>query len=111
MNHVGLGAKGNIIVSDDIEPGWAMMLEELQDHGVTEKMIKNESDFVDGFWAGVKAASPKDSKLGLELEIRTSSYTTSSSSHCPHYRSEPSPPPPPPKTRRVVKRKPVTQFA
>lgn len=102
VNHVGFGKKGNIIVSDDIEPGWTIMMEELQGYGVTKKMVRDDTDFVDGFMAGVRAASPKEVTLGLGLDTRTSSRTTPQSSvrSSPELGSK----------RKVVRRKPVTPF-
>ncbi|KAI0080407.1 hypothetical protein K474DRAFT_1589753 [Panus rudis PR-1116 ss-1] len=69
LSHVGFNEKGRIEVSDDsIEAGWTMMLEELQGHGVSEDIIEDDHDFVEGFWAGVKATSPKEAKLKLHPE-------------------------------------------
>ncbi|KAH9936712.1 hypothetical protein B0H21DRAFT_698985 [Amylocystis lapponica] len=55
VSHVGFNDQGHIELSDNVEPGWTMMLTELHGHGVTEKVVKNDIDFVEGFWAGVKA--------------------------------------------------------
>ncbi|THH31847.1 hypothetical protein EUX98_g2352 [Antrodiella citrinella] len=63
VGHVGVDQKGSIEVSEDLEPGWAMMLQELQGHGVPEVIVRKDRDFVDGFWAGVKATSPSEQKM------------------------------------------------
>ncbi|RDX42841.1 hypothetical protein OH76DRAFT_1257771 [Lentinus brumalis] len=54
--HVGLDAKGQIESTPNIEPGWTMIVEELQGYGVTEKMVDEDFDFVEGFLAGAKAS-------------------------------------------------------
>lgn len=60
--HVGLDAKGQIESSPNIEPGWTMILEELQGYGVTEKMVDEDFDFVEGFLAGAKASLVQELK-------------------------------------------------
>jgi len=55
VSHVGYDENGVIEMSDNIEPGWTMMLHELEGHGVPEQVVKNDAQFVDGFWAGVNA--------------------------------------------------------
>ncbi|EMD37063.1 hypothetical protein CERSUDRAFT_124041 [Gelatoporia subvermispora B] len=55
--HVGYDEKGHIEASDGVGPGWRIMLDELRGYGVSENMVEKERDFVDGFFAGAKAAS------------------------------------------------------
>ena len=54
--HVGLDAKGKVESTPNVEPGWTMILEELQGYGVTEKMVDKDFNFVEGFLAGAKAS-------------------------------------------------------
>ncbi|CAL1709675.1 unnamed protein product [Somion occarium] len=68
LAHVGFNEKGRIEVSNDLEAGWTMMLEELKGHGVDEEIIEDDRSFVEGFWAGVKATSPKEAKIKLDSE-------------------------------------------
>lgn len=65
---MGFNEKGRIEVSNDLEAGWTMMLEELKGHGVDEEIIEDDRSFVEGFWAGVKATSPKEAKIKLDSE-------------------------------------------
>ena len=62
VSHVGLDAKGQIESTPNIEPGWTMILEELQGYGVTEKMVDEDFDFVEGFLAGAKASLVQELK-------------------------------------------------
>jgi len=84
--HVGVDEKGDIEVSEDIEPGWTMMLQELRGYGVNEVVMRKERDFIDGFWSGVKATSPSEQKILSGTE----------------HRSE--------KGRKTVRRKPIINF-
>lgn len=57
LGHVGFNCKGEIEVSDDMEPGWTMMMEELQGYSVTKPLASGEMDIiVPGSLAGEKAA-------------------------------------------------------
>lgn len=59
LGHVGFNSRGQIETSDDVEPGWTMMLEELQGgYGVSKSksLGGSDRDFVQGFLAGTKAA-------------------------------------------------------
>ncbi|KAJ3001913.1 hypothetical protein NUW54_g6140 [Trametes sanguinea] len=60
--HIGIDGDGCIDASPNVEPGWTMILEELQGYGVSEKMVSQDLDFVEGFLAGAKA------KLVQELQ-------------------------------------------
>ncbi|OSD00482.1 hypothetical protein PYCCODRAFT_684034 [Trametes coccinea BRFM310] len=60
--HMGIDSDGCIDASPNVEPGWTMILEELQGYGVSEKMVSHDLDFVEGFLAGAKA------KLVQELQ-------------------------------------------
>ncbi|KAJ8489874.1 hypothetical protein ONZ51_g2669 [Trametes cubensis] len=53
--HIGVGDNGRIEATPNVEPGWTMVLEELQGYGVDEKMGAQDVDFVEGFLAGAKA--------------------------------------------------------
>lgn len=44
LGHVGFNYKGEIETSDDIEPGWTMMLAELQGYGVTSAVVGGDND-------------------------------------------------------------------
>ncbi|KAI0826141.1 hypothetical protein BC629DRAFT_1272116, partial [Irpex lacteus] len=58
LGHVGFNSRGQIETSDDVEPGWTMMLEELQGgYGVSKSksLGGSDRDFVQGFLAGTKA--------------------------------------------------------
>lgn len=54
--HVGLDAHGRVESTPNAEPGWTMLLQELQGFGVTEKMVAEDFDYVEGFLAGAKAS-------------------------------------------------------
>lgn len=54
--HVGLDAQGRVESSPGVDPGWTLLLEDLQGFGVTEKMVAKDFDFVEGFLAGAKAS-------------------------------------------------------
>ncbi|KAI0768185.1 hypothetical protein BD413DRAFT_614531 [Trametes elegans] len=60
--HVGVDDAGRLETSANIEPGWTMILEELQGYGVQggEKMAGHDLDFVEGFLAGAKASLVKE---------------------------------------------------
>jgi len=65
VSHVGYNDKGRVEASDNLEPGWTMILEEmqgvgialdkLQEHGVSPKMVAKNKDFVEGFLKGAEA--------------------------------------------------------
>jgi len=69
VGHVGFDRDGRIEVSDDIEPGWTMMLGELKGYGVSETVVNKDRDFVDGFLAGFKARVPKPTKVNLGVNF------------------------------------------
>ncbi|PSR71552.1 hypothetical protein PHLCEN_2v12561 [Hermanssonia centrifuga] len=56
--HVGFDAEGRVETSDDIDPGWTMMLEELRGYGINKSSIDGSRDFIEGFLAGAKASTP-----------------------------------------------------
>ncbi len=56
--HVGFDAEGRVETSDDIDPGWTMMLEELRVYGINKSSIDGSRDFIEGFLAGAKASTP-----------------------------------------------------
>ena len=59
LGHVGFNSRGQIETSDDVEPGWTMMLEELQGgYGVTKSKSfgGGDRDFMHSFLAGAKVA-------------------------------------------------------
>ncbi|KAI0795506.1 hypothetical protein C8Q75DRAFT_454004 [Abortiporus biennis] len=63
LAHVGFDRNGRIEVSDDIEPGWTMMLEELKGYGVNEATVPSDRDFSNSFLAGFKRRSSKSTKI------------------------------------------------
>ncbi|KAJ3477475.1 hypothetical protein NLI96_g10439 [Meripilus lineatus] len=85
INHAGFSEKGDIVVSDDIEPGWSMMLEELHGYGATNK-TKSDNGFMDGFLAGLQSISQKSTNAVVSSETY------------------------PDRKRKVVRRKPVVPF-
>jgi neural Wiskott-Aldrich syndrome protein len=69
--HVGVNHRGEIEASDGIEPGWTMMLEELQGYGVPKHIVEPKRDYVEGFVAGVKASKqnlPAATEVKLQSE-------------------------------------------
>ncbi|KAI0325733.1 hypothetical protein GY45DRAFT_1374535 [Cubamyces sp. BRFM 1775] len=58
--HIGVGDNGRIEATQNVEPGWTMILEELQGYGVNEKTVAQDMDFVEGFLAGAKAQLVQD---------------------------------------------------
>lgn len=68
---MGFDSEGRVEVSDDVDDGWTMMVEELKGHGVGDTMVEDDRSFVEGFWAGVKATSPKEAKIKLDKEKGT----------------------------------------
>ena len=85
--HVGLDGAGRIEASQNVEPGWTMILEELHGFGVPPEEIKmverrDSLDFVEGFLAGAKAS--------LVQELRkTSTAARSKRSHAGEFLSVP----------------------
>ena len=73
--HIGVGDNGRIEATPNVEPGWTMVLEELQGYGVDEKMGAQDVDFVEGFLAGAKAKA----KLGLVQGVDVAAKTKSTS--------------------------------
>lgn len=62
VSHVGLDAKGRFESTANIEPGWTMILDELEGYGVTGNMGEKDFDFVEGFLAGAKASLVQELK-------------------------------------------------
>lgn len=64
LAHIGFDENGKL-EAENIDEGWATMLEELkgrgidldelEDHGVDQRMLEKNQDFVQGFLAGSKA--------------------------------------------------------
>jgi len=52
--HVGVNANGIFEASKDLDASWKEMLTQLQGHGVSEAIVIQHHDFVDGFWKGVE---------------------------------------------------------
>ena len=61
-------------MSENIEQGWTIMVEELKGHRVDDSVIEDDHSFVEGFWAGVKATSPKEAKIKLDKEQGVNAY-------------------------------------
>ena len=64
--HVGVNERGEIETSDDIEPGWTMMLEELQGYSVPKRAATLDKDFKEG-----RGASGKESKENQSAAFAT----------------------------------------
>lgn len=77
VSHVGFNFKGEVETSRNVEPGWTMMLEELQGYGVTRSVGNEDKNFVDGFITGVKATPPPPVPAG-----DTKPYGTSTDCYC-----------------------------
>lgn len=77
--HIGINADGNIETSEDVDPAWAMMVQDLQGYGISHDILVENLDFVEGFLKGAKLAksqaeSKTDSvKMDLTLDRRMSS--------------------------------------
>jgi len=52
--HVGINAKGTIETSKDIDPAWGVLIQDLQEYGVSRDVVVENIDFVEGFLAGAK---------------------------------------------------------
>jgi len=52
--HVGINAKGTIETSKDIDPAWGVLIQDLQEYGVSRDVVVENLDFVEGFLAGAK---------------------------------------------------------
>src|ERR1700691_4537675 len=52
--HVGINAKGTIETSKDIDPAWGVLIQDLQEYGVSRDVVVANLDFVEGFLAGAK---------------------------------------------------------
>ncbi|KAH8097117.1 hypothetical protein BXZ70DRAFT_312664 [Cristinia sonorae] len=87
VSHVGVDENGVIEVSEDVEPGWSMMMQELHGYGVGEAVVRKDRGYIDGFWAGVKATSPSEQKFKTGAGQRS-----------------------PDKARKSIKRKPVVNL-
>jgi neural Wiskott-Aldrich syndrome protein len=79
LGHVGFNSRGQIETSNDIEPGWPMMLEELQgSYGTTKSQMSGDREFVQGFIAGTKvgpliaAEAPADPVIPLRKHLISS---------------------------------------
>lgn len=103
VGHIGVDDKGSIEVSEDIDPGWAMMLQELQGYGVGEVIVRKDRGFVDGFWAGVKATSPSEQKI-MSGTDRTWQLSTCKAVTEYIYLSGSN------KSRKTIKRKPIVNL-
>lgn len=65
VGHVGYNKKGRIETSENLGPGWTVMIEELlgrgiayddlRGHGITQKILEQNKDFVEGFLKGADA--------------------------------------------------------
>ncbi|OSX58273.1 hypothetical protein POSPLADRAFT_1075987 [Postia placenta MAD-698-R-SB12] len=65
VGHVGYNEKGRIETSENLGPGWTVMIEELlgrgiayddlRGHGITQKILEQNKDFVEGFLKGADA--------------------------------------------------------
>jgi hypothetical protein len=62
--HVGINAKGIIETSKDIDPAWQILIQDLQAHGVSQDVVLENVDFVEGFLAGANLA--KSRPAGME---------------------------------------------
>lgn len=71
VGHIGLDESGAIEVSEGIEPGWTMMLQEMRGYGMNDVVVQKDSDYADCFWAGVKATSPTEEKILSGTDART----------------------------------------
>lgn len=58
--HVGINAKGTVETSRDIDPAWGVLIRDLQEYGVSQDVVAENLDFVEGFLAGAKTAMIKD---------------------------------------------------
>lgn len=54
--HIGINADGNIEASEDMDPAWAMMVQDLQGYGISHDILAENLDFVEGFLKGAKLA-------------------------------------------------------
>jgi len=54
--HIGINADGNIETSEDMDPAWAMMVQDLQGYGISHDILVENLDFVEGFLTGAKLA-------------------------------------------------------
>lgn len=92
LGHVGFNYKGEIETSDNIEPGWTMMLEELQGYSVTNPLRVNGDEVAD-LLAGAKttvivppgSADQPSGELRCPLHAAINTY---SASYQPRRRSQ-----------------------
>ena len=54
--HVGVDKEGVIEVSGNLDPSWAAVIGELQGYGISQRMVEENLDFVEGFLEGAKSA-------------------------------------------------------
>ncbi|CCM05610.1 uncharacterized protein FIBRA_07839 [Fibroporia radiculosa] len=81
LAHVGYNEKGHLEVSESLEPGWSIIMQELQGlgialdklkgHGVSEDLVKKNKDFVEGFVKGAEACAAQNAEQGGEKKRRS----------------------------------------
>jgi len=54
VGHVGINAKGTVETSKDIDPAWGVLIQDLQEYGVSHDIVVEHLDFVEGFLAGAR---------------------------------------------------------
>lgn len=59
--HIGVNKEGLFETTKDLGDHWNAMLTDLQGHGVSEAVVLQHSDFVEGFWKGFEAAQKAES--------------------------------------------------
>lgn len=80
VGHVGFDSKGAVEASKDIDPAWTALLQGLQGYGITQNVVADNIDFVEGFLAGAKvgrtntdptsATTPEPSKRTSGSSVR-----------------------------------------
>lgn len=59
--HVGINADGIVETSKDIDPSWAVLIKDLHGYGISQDLVVENLDFIEGFFAGAKRAKPQTS--------------------------------------------------
>ncbi|KIJ64783.1 hypothetical protein HYDPIDRAFT_167598 [Hydnomerulius pinastri MD-312] len=59
VSHVGISTKGIIESSKNIEPAWGALIADLQGYGISPEVVKENTDFMEGFLAGAKTMRDK----------------------------------------------------
>lgn len=90
--HMGIDEKGRIEASENVAPGWTMMLKELKGHDPAGKLLDEQTDLAASFWTGVKAASVRSRVQTTDIPVPDQTRTQDPASG---------------KRRRTVYRKPV----